>query len=189
MPKTPIDINSLKESTSRAQQCSSHVSQQWRASYSEQRQKIRAKRQPTPRTAVLLTARLAILPYQSLSQKTVFPRVFTLVTGLALKVQPASAYWTVMAAAFSSLRRAKGQAACFQSAMAKLEHKHRALIVNLHHHMTALFLLLPNHHLPPSFSLTSSAPQHDSRVQSTPVPPLKYQCQVVLDEEGVLLQR
>lgn len=38
MPKTAIDINRLKESASRAQQCSSHVSQQWRG-YSELRQK------------------------------------------------------------------------------------------------------------------------------------------------------
>lgn len=83
----------------------------------------------------------------------------------------------------------KDKLLAFKSAMAKPEHKRQALIVNLHHHMTALFLLLPNHYLPPSFSLTSSAPQHDSRVQSTPVSPLKYQCQVVLDEEGVLLQR
>lgn len=62
-----IDINSLRESASRAQQCCSHVIQQWRG-YSELQQKIRAKPQPTPRTAVLLTARLAILPLQSLSQ-------------------------------------------------------------------------------------------------------------------------
>lgn len=94
-----------------------------------------------------------------------------------------------MVAAFSSLRRVKGQAACFQYAVAKREHKRWALIVNLHHHMTALFLLLPDHHLLPSFLLTSSAPQCDSRVQSTPVSPLKHQCQAVLDEEGVLLQR
>lgn len=172
----------------RAQQCGSHVSQQ-RTGYSELRQKIRAKPQPTPRTAVLLTARLTILPCQSLSQKQYF-LVFTLVTGLALKAQPASAHWTVMAAAFSSLRHALGQAACFRSAVAKLEHKGPALIVNLRHHMTTLFLLFPNpHYRFPPFSLTGTASQGDCRVQSTPVSPLKHQCQAMLDKEGVLLQR
>lgn len=102
MPKTLIDINQLKDRKSRAQQHSSHLSQQWRG-YSELRQKIRAKPQPMPRTAALMTARLAILSHQSFSQKkkkptTIFPRVFTLVTDLALKAQPASACSTVMAA-------------------------------------------------------------------------------------------
>lgn len=97
MPKTLIDINQLKDSKSRAQQHSSHLSQQ-RRGYSELRQKIRAKPQPTPRTAALMTARLTILPHQSSSQKTAFPRLFTLVTDLALKAQPPSACSTVMAA-------------------------------------------------------------------------------------------
>lgn len=123
--------------------------------------------------------------------KTVFPRVFTLVTGLALKAQPASAPSTATVAAFSSLRHALRQTACFQSAVAKLEHKSPALIVNLHHHMTTLLLLFPNLHylLPPSFSLTGTAPQGGCRVQSTPVSPLKHQCQAMLDKEDVLLQR
>jgi len=68
MPKTLIDINQLKDRKSRAQQHSSHLSQQWRG-YSELRQKIRAKPQPMPRTAALMTARLAILSHQSFSQK------------------------------------------------------------------------------------------------------------------------